>query len=272
MLLVGATSLAASQPHVSCSHVTTNNFCTGVTWNASLPLSPSSLDTAAKADFEQALDRLHRLGSTHSLPMCLESWKALQCASKFQKCSSELPAQKVSAHRKMIDRKGRFTFPTHRYHPPANFSERPFATAHGPHFVFDRCVVRSAGNSPLRATVPTLCSPAATMSCSMTIRHAPTTRSCHLCAEARRVGWPRAMRRNRCGSPFPASRPCHRCHSHPHLSNSSRPRQGCRCCLRWACYCCIAFAACCSFHAARHTRTMRAAMIDERVSVPCMSR
>ena len=72
-----------------------NLFCSGVTWNASLPLAPAALDAAAKSDFELALDRLHKLGGAASLPLCLESWKALQCASKFQKCSKDNPAQKV---------------------------------------------------------------------------------------------------------------------------------------------------------------------------------
>ena len=99
LVVLGSTSAAAPAAHVQCSVLGpgTLHFCSGVTWNASLPLPASSLDKAAKADFELALDRLHRLGSTTSLPMCLESWKALQCASKFQKCSSEQPAQKVRA-------------------------------------------------------------------------------------------------------------------------------------------------------------------------------
>lgn len=70
-------------------------FCTGVTWNASLPLAASALDTAARTDFDAAVDRLRRLGGAAALPMCLESWKALQCASKFPKCSAELPTQRV---------------------------------------------------------------------------------------------------------------------------------------------------------------------------------
>ena len=93
-LWAGPVSLAAT----SCSPISTRGlFCSGVTWNASLPLSMAALDAAAKADFDLALDRLHRLGSAASLPQCLESWKALQCASKFQKCSGEIPAQKVRA-------------------------------------------------------------------------------------------------------------------------------------------------------------------------------
>ena len=88
---------SAAAGGVTCGHVTPSKelFCSGVTWNASLPLPVASLDAAAKSDFDLALDRLHRLGSTASLPLCLESWKALQCASKFQKCSAEQPAQKV---------------------------------------------------------------------------------------------------------------------------------------------------------------------------------
>ena len=93
-LWAGPVSLAAT----SCSPISTRGlFCSGVTWNASLQLSMAALDAAAKADFDLALDRLHRLGSAASLPQCLESWKALQCASKFQKCSGEIPAQKVRA-------------------------------------------------------------------------------------------------------------------------------------------------------------------------------
>ena len=77
------------------------SFCSGVTWNTSLPLAPAALDAAAKSDFELALDRLHKLGGASSMPLCLESWKALQCASKFQKCSSGVPTQKV---RVLVDR------------------------------------------------------------------------------------------------------------------------------------------------------------------------
>lgn len=76
-------------------------FCSGVTWNASLPLAPAALDAAAKADFELALDRLHKVGGASSLPMCLESWKALQCASKFQKCSKATPAPQKVCHTHM---------------------------------------------------------------------------------------------------------------------------------------------------------------------------
>lgn len=71
-------------------------FCTGVTWNASLPLDAAELDAAAQSDYKVALSRLTNVGRQSTLPMCLVAWKALQCASKFQKCSRELPAQKVN--------------------------------------------------------------------------------------------------------------------------------------------------------------------------------
>ena len=89
LLLPGAASVG------QCGLVTSNSFCSGVDYNATLPLAPAALDAAAKSDFELALDRLHKLGGPTSLPFCLESWKALQCASKFQKCSRGVPAQKV---------------------------------------------------------------------------------------------------------------------------------------------------------------------------------
>ena len=63
------------------------SFCSGVDWNSTLPLAPETLDAAAKSDFEIALDRLHHLGGEASMPLCLESWKALQCASKFERCA-----------------------------------------------------------------------------------------------------------------------------------------------------------------------------------------
>ena len=71
------------------------SFCSGVTWNASLPLAAAELDAAAKSDFENAIGKLRVLGGPAALPLCLESWKALQCASKFQKCGREGPPQKV---------------------------------------------------------------------------------------------------------------------------------------------------------------------------------
>jgi hypothetical protein len=95
LALAGA---VVATPPPSCSRVTTNQFCTGVTWNASLPLAPAELDSAARSDYNTAVNRLGQLGGPDGLlklPFCLDSWKALQCASKFQKCSRELPMQKV---------------------------------------------------------------------------------------------------------------------------------------------------------------------------------
>ena len=102
LVLAGASLLpvATASFGPTCGQVgPTAHFCHGVSWNASLPLAASTLDAAAKSDFDQALDRLHKLSAKDSLPLCLESWKGLQCASKFQKCSKELPAQKVSRSR-----------------------------------------------------------------------------------------------------------------------------------------------------------------------------
>jgi hypothetical protein len=80
----------------ACSPVSSRDFfCSGVTWEASLPLEAPALDAAARSDYELALGKLQRLGGPASFPQCLESWKALQCASKFQKCSLEMPTQKV---------------------------------------------------------------------------------------------------------------------------------------------------------------------------------
>ena len=62
-----------------------------MTWNVSLPVSALELDAAAQSDYEVAVER-----QPHSSPMCLDAWKALQCASKFQKCAAQhQPAQKV---------------------------------------------------------------------------------------------------------------------------------------------------------------------------------
>ena len=68
-------------------------FCAGVTWDASLPLAVNELDNAARSDYSLALGKLAR--TANAQPLCLESWKALQCASKFLKCSTEMPSQKV---------------------------------------------------------------------------------------------------------------------------------------------------------------------------------
>ena len=90
--LLGLALTASTFP--SCSHVH-ESFCGGVTWNASLPLSSAELDAAARSDYELAIGRLQRMGTPATMTRCLDSWKALQCASKFQKCSREVPAQKV---------------------------------------------------------------------------------------------------------------------------------------------------------------------------------
>jgi hypothetical protein len=77
-----------------CGYARSNSFCVGVTWNASLPLPPTDLDAAAQSDWELALGRLGAPGGAAG-SRCLEAWKGLQCASKFPKCSAELPAQRV---------------------------------------------------------------------------------------------------------------------------------------------------------------------------------
>ena len=79
----------------ACAAPRTNSFCQDVTWNASLPLDADALDRAAKADYQQATIHLSKPGGSPPSAFCLESWKALQCASKFPKCTWELPAQKV---------------------------------------------------------------------------------------------------------------------------------------------------------------------------------
>ena len=70
-----------------CS-VPLNSFCSGTTYPAVLPLPASELDAAARSDYELALGKLQKVGGSATQPMCLEAWKALQCASKFQRCSS----------------------------------------------------------------------------------------------------------------------------------------------------------------------------------------
>ena len=93
--VVVALTMVSTAGTASCGVVRSNAFCSGVTWNTSLPIEAPDLDAAARADFELALGRLDRsTGGASAFPMCLESWKALQCASKFQKCSRDLPAQK----------------------------------------------------------------------------------------------------------------------------------------------------------------------------------
>jgi hypothetical protein len=72
-------------------------FCGDVSWNASLPLSVSELDRAARSDYQIAVETLGRPGKPLPSELCLESWRALQCASKFPKCSSSQPPQKVRA-------------------------------------------------------------------------------------------------------------------------------------------------------------------------------
>ena len=70
-------------------------FCRNVRWNASLPLSLGELDGAARLDYQIAVETLSKPGKPPPSELCLESWKALQCASKFPKCSSGMPPHKV---------------------------------------------------------------------------------------------------------------------------------------------------------------------------------
>lgn len=79
-----ARGLAATS---ECS-VPLNSFCSGTTYPAVLPLPASELDAAARSDYELALGKLQKVGGSATQPMCLEAWKALQCASKFQRCFS----------------------------------------------------------------------------------------------------------------------------------------------------------------------------------------
>lgn len=86
MLAIGLSlSLAQCNPPPAA-----NAFCRDVTYHVSLPLGAAELDAAARSDYEVAVER-----QPHSNSLCLESWKALQCASKFQKCAPQQPAQKV---------------------------------------------------------------------------------------------------------------------------------------------------------------------------------
>jgi len=68
-------------------------FCQGVTWNASLPLPPAELDAAARDDYAGSMSQLAR--DLQSPGPCQEAWKAVQCASKFPKCSVQISQQKV---------------------------------------------------------------------------------------------------------------------------------------------------------------------------------
>lgn len=72
-----------------------NSFCSGVTYDAAFPLPADELDAAARSDYELALGKLQKVGGSAAQPMCLQAWKSLQCASKFQRCSSDPTPFKV---------------------------------------------------------------------------------------------------------------------------------------------------------------------------------
>ena len=90
LLLLAHVSHSAS----SCVPVRSNSFCTGVTWNVSLGQPAEVVDGLAKHDFEAILAKQGRVAAT---PACLEAWKALQCASKFQKCTAAQPARGIGS-------------------------------------------------------------------------------------------------------------------------------------------------------------------------------
>ena len=90
LLLAVLLSGGATLRSPSCGGVPTNVFCSGVTYEASLPLPAVELDLAARSDYEAATAKLLQRASSAGMPMCLGAWKSLQCASKFQRCSGDL--------------------------------------------------------------------------------------------------------------------------------------------------------------------------------------
>jgi hypothetical protein len=89
MLLLAQLSLSSAS---SCVPVRSNSFCTGVTWNVSLGQPADVVDALAKHDFEAILAKQGRVAAT---PVCLEAWKALQCATKFPRCAKQVTAHLV---------------------------------------------------------------------------------------------------------------------------------------------------------------------------------
>tara|TARA_B110001452_G_scaffold102937_1_gene85416 strand:+ start:372 stop:1115 length:744 start_codon:yes stop_codon:yes gene_type:complete len=89
LLATAALSLLrpSSAGDASCVPVTTNTFCTGVTWNVTIGLvPPADIDAQAKADYEQALSKLSRPGQPPASRACFAAWKGLNCARKFPRC------------------------------------------------------------------------------------------------------------------------------------------------------------------------------------------
>ena len=73
----------------------TTGFCKDVRWNASMGLSAVEMDAAARSDYEVAVETLAKPGRAPPSAMCLDSWRSLQCASKFPKCTPGMPPRKV---------------------------------------------------------------------------------------------------------------------------------------------------------------------------------
>ena len=88
----------------SCIPITTNTFCTGVTWNVSIGIvPPAEIDTQAKADYELALDKLSRPGHPAASPACFAAWKGLNCARKFPRCLPGLHMDAVTTCRTLCE-------------------------------------------------------------------------------------------------------------------------------------------------------------------------
>ena len=61
MLVLFSLSLSAVEP--ACKRVASNDFCVGVTYEASLPLPAAELDASARSDYDLALGKLQKAGA-----------------------------------------------------------------------------------------------------------------------------------------------------------------------------------------------------------------
>jgi len=218
-----------------------NLFCSGVSWNASLPLPAAELDAAAKTDFDLAIERLYKVGAGASLPMCLESWKALQCASKFQRCSK--PEHGLPRTGTPLKVRGR--------HPcfPGNAASTPLATSpragvpqplHG-----IRHRVQRLRRRPVRAATARRRRPSK-IPCASALAAQFTRFASRVAAPAGRAAPTTSYTTSRRAPTMPsrgltgrAMRATHTTTSSRRPRSSSRRYRACRLCSRLACCCCI---------------------------------
>ena len=68
-------------------------FCAHVSWETSHAVAAADRDAMALRDYDSGLRELE--SAMQGNAMCVEQWRALQCAAKFPKCHPQMPVQYV---------------------------------------------------------------------------------------------------------------------------------------------------------------------------------